>query len=206
MSFCIVVSRFNEDVNWTKQFQNVIIYNKGDKLPDDFNQVLLKNVGREPHTYYTHIYENYANLADYTIFLQGNPFEHSPNILESLNRYVNSKNLNIGFKFLSERILDSNLSGCPHHANLPLADTYEKIFNERKDEMKLVFGAGAQFIVSKELILNNSKSFYSKIVELLEYDIQPIEAYIIERLHEIIFIQPIEAFTQDNIFEKYLNF
>lgn len=26
-TFCIVVARYNEDVQWTKQFPNVIIYN-----------------------------------------------------------------------------------------------------------------------------------------------------------------------------------
>jgi hypothetical protein len=25
----IVVSRYNEDISWTRQFQNVVIYNKG---------------------------------------------------------------------------------------------------------------------------------------------------------------------------------
>jgi hypothetical protein len=28
----IVVARYNEDIEWTKQFQNVIIYNKGESL------------------------------------------------------------------------------------------------------------------------------------------------------------------------------
>jgi hypothetical protein len=82
MTLCIVVSRYNEDVNWTKQFNNVIIYNKGEKLSDDFNQILLNNVGREGHTYYKHIYDNYDNLDDYIIFLQGNPFDHSPDIIK----------------------------------------------------------------------------------------------------------------------------
>jgi hypothetical protein len=34
MSFCIVVARYNENVTWTEQFTNVIIYNKGTKLSD----------------------------------------------------------------------------------------------------------------------------------------------------------------------------
>ena len=32
MSFCIVVARYNECVEWTKKFPNVIIYNKGKNL------------------------------------------------------------------------------------------------------------------------------------------------------------------------------
>jgi hypothetical protein len=84
-------------------------------------------------------------------------------------------------------IIICNLSGCKHHADLPLIDTYEKIFGERKEDMEFKFGAGAQFIVSKKAILKRPKSFYEKIVEMLEYDINPIEGFVIERFHKIIF-------------------
>lgn len=32
----IVVARYNENIEWTKQFPNVIIYNKGQKLNNDY--------------------------------------------------------------------------------------------------------------------------------------------------------------------------
>jgi hypothetical protein len=187
MTFSIIVARYNENIEWTKQFENVIVYNKGEKLDDSYNQVFLDNVGREGHTYYKYICDNYENLPDYTIFLQGNPFDHSPNIISNLNKYIKSKDLTINFEFLSECILDCNLSGCVHHRGLPLIDTYEKIFGERKVDMKFKFGPGAQFIVSKKFILNRPKSFYSSIVQILEYSKNPIEGFVIERFHKIIF-------------------
>ena len=187
MTFCIIVARYNETVEWTKQFPNVIIFNKGCKLPDDFNEICLNNVGREGHTYYKYIYDNYDNLEDYTIFLQGNPFDHSPNIISNLNKYINNKDLNIDFEYLSEWIIHCNLSGCRHHANIPLIDTYEKLFNERKENMNFIFGAGAQFIVSKKNILKRPRSFYLKIIQILENHINPIEGFVIERFHKIIF-------------------
>jgi len=104
-----------------------------------------------------------------------------------LHNYLNNKELNIDFEFLSEYIHNINLSGCPHHSNLPLIEVYEKIFNEKKEEMDFKFGVGAQFIVSKNSILKRSKSFYLKIVELLEYDVNPIEGYVIERFHNLFF-------------------
>jgi len=52
----IIVSRYNEDIKWTKKFPNVLIYNKGDKLNDEYNQIMLNNIGREGHTYYKYIY------------------------------------------------------------------------------------------------------------------------------------------------------
>ena len=187
----IIISRYNENIEWSKQFLNIIIYNKGTKLDDSYYQINIKNVGREAHTFYKYIYDNYDNLNNYTAFLQGNPFDHSPNIINNLNNYIKNINLdinfNINFEFLSETILNSNLSGCFHHKNLPLIEVYEKIFNEKKENMEFEFGIGGQFIVSKVQILKKSKDFYLKIIKLLDYDIDPIEGYIIEKFHKLIF-------------------
>jgi hypothetical protein len=183
----IVVARYHEDVEWTKQFPNVIIYNKGEELTDISNQIFLRNVGREGHTYYKHICDNYDNLTDYTIFLQGNPFDHSPNIISKLISLHWNRELDIGFEFLSERILNTYLTGCPHHPGLILSDTYERIFNQRQTNMEIQFGAGAQFIVSKKNILKRPKEFYSNIVNILQTSTDPMEGYVVERLHKIIF-------------------
>ena len=186
MTISIVVARYNENIEWTTQFPNVRIYNKGKPLNNRYDEVELDNVGREGHTYYKYIYDNYDSLADYTIFLQGNPFDHSPNIISNIHNYINNRDLNIGFEFLSETVFSCYLTGCIHHPNLPLKDVYEKLFNEKKENMKFVFGAGAQFIVSKKNIIKHPKTFYLKLVEMLEYNINPIEGYVIERFHKII--------------------
>lgn len=183
----IIVSRYRENVDWTKIFPNVKIFNKGESLDGDFNQICLDNVGREGHTYYKYIYDNYETLEDYTIFLQGSPFDRSPCIIDQLNYYINKKELDIDFEYLSNEIFPCNLSGCSWHQNLPLIDVYEKIFNERKMEMSFEFGAGAQFIVSKSRILKRPKEFYLKIVEMLQNEVSPIEGYVIERFHKLIF-------------------
>lgn len=56
------------------------------------------------------------------------------------------------------------------------------------DNHECIFGAGAQFIVSKSKILKNNKAFYENIVKLLEYDVNPLEGYDIERFHKYIFL------------------
>jgi hypothetical protein len=183
----IIVARYNENVTWTKQFDNVIIYNKGEKLEDGYNEILLENVGREGHTYYKYIYDNYDNLGDYTIFLQGNPFDHSPNIIKKIRAYKIHPSLHIDFDFLSEIISECTLYKCPHHFGLRPIEVYEKIFGYKKEDMNFKFGNGAQFIVSKQKILSNPKEFYLKIINLLNYTNNPIEGYSIERLHSIIF-------------------
>jgi hypothetical protein len=190
MSFCIVVARYNENVKWTKQFPNVIIYNKGITILDDsYNEVCLDNVGREGHTYYTHICNNYENLADYTVFLQGNPFDHSPNIIANLTKYMDNKELSIDFELLSEQIhyscLDLECSKYWQCRNIH--NNWERVFGVNSGNHECIFGAGAQFIVSKNKILQNKKEFYENIVKMLEYTIDPLEGYDIERFHKYIF-------------------
>jgi hypothetical protein len=182
----IVVARYNENVDWTKNFNNVIIYNKGNNLQNNFNVINLPNVGRESHSYYKYIYDNYDNLDDYTIFLQGNPFDHSPNLFNTINKYLNNHNLDIGIEFISEQILYTNINGCPYHKNLPLADVYNKLYNRNINNPVIQFGAGAQFIVSKKNILLNPRELYLKIIELLNYSSNPIEGHVIERFHKVI--------------------
>jgi hypothetical protein len=185
----IVVARYNESIEWTTQFNDVAIYNKGDKLDGSYNEILLPNVGREGHTYYKYIHDNYDNLDDHTIFLQGNPFDHSPNIITNM-KYIfdNMIHLKHNFLYLSEQILECNLYECPHHKGIPIADVYIKIFGNISSNFTFKFGAGAQFIVSKPCILQKPKSFYLKIVKLLEYSINPIEGFVIERFHPLIFL------------------
>ncbi len=55
------------------------------------------------------------------------------------------------------------------------------------ETLEFEFGAGAQFIVSKKTILKRPRNFYLKIIELLDKNISPIEGYVIERFHKLIF-------------------
>lgn len=183
----IIVSRYNENIEWTKSLPNVIIYNKGPQLPSEYkNEIYIPNVGREGHTYLTYIYNNYDNLDDYTIFLQGNPFDHSPTLLQTLKKYINNK-INLDFEYISEWIIDCKLSGCIYDPTLPLKKVYEKIFNEKKETLNFKFGAGAQFIVSKDKIRRRTKKFYYKLLKMLDYDIAPKEGWVLERFWKLIF-------------------
>lgn len=148
---------------------------------------MKNNVGREGHTYYNFIYNNYDNLPEYIVFLQGRPYDHSPNLNTNLQKYINS-GFKSNFEFLSEDIINSNLNGNQYDSNLPLKNIYEIIFGERKETLDFQFGAGAQFFVSKQNILNKTKEFYKKIIELLDYNSNPIEGHVIERFHKLIMI------------------
>lgn len=186
-SIQILVARYKEDVEWTKPLQNVIIYNKGEPLGEPYHEVFLPNVGREGHTYYQFICDHYDTLMDYTIFVQGHPFDHSPYLIEHIERNLGLGWSNADFECLSYKQFYCNLSGCFYHPGIPLIDTYERIFGERKTEMGFDFGAGAHFMVSKNSILKRPKSFYENIVKILEYDVNPIEGFVVERFHKLIF-------------------
>lgn len=192
MTIKIIVARYNEDMEWTKQFPNVIIYNKGEPLNVD-NELFLENVGREGHTYYKYICDNYDTLDDYTVFLQGNPFDHSPNIIANLNNLINNTNLHIGFVYLSELMYATTLEQEKYAFGdlfINIENIYEKIFGIRGvPDKQFVFGAGAQFVVSKNNILKNPKEFYENIVKILEYSDNPIEGHFVERFHKLIFCE-----------------
>jgi hypothetical protein len=82
----VVVARYNENITWVNKIKNakITIYNKGTHLPPEYNEIILPNIGRESHTYLTHVINNYDNLADITVFTQGDPFFHAPKFLELL--------------------------------------------------------------------------------------------------------------------------
>ena len=83
----LVIARYNEDISWLSKVKNmkITIYNKGE---DNINKksIKLPNIGRESHTYLTHIIDNYDNLADITIFSQGDPFFHSPDFINLIKK------------------------------------------------------------------------------------------------------------------------
>ncbi len=190
----MVVARYNENIDWVKKYKNVIVYNKGDptnlyKLQIPFTK--LNNVGREGHTFLYHIINNYENLSNWTVFIQGNPFDHCPNFYEKIdNLFENIENnltFNEDFNFLSDTIYYSDIINCPYHSGIPLKKVYNDIFETNEEDRPIIFSPGAQFYVSKKLILTKPKIYYEKILKLLDYDINPIEGFCIERLWKYIF-------------------
>ena len=146
----IVVSRYNEDIEWTKPFgEHVVLYNKGDDFIE--GAIVLPNVGREGHTYFHYICENYDNLDDYTVFLQGNPFDHAADVCSQLHKFLNEPiDSNIDFQYLNtEKIMCNIQYGCYWHRSINVASVYETLFNKPATNRDFMFHPGAQFIVSK---------------------------------------------------------
>ena len=91
---CLVVARYMEDIQWVLAYNDIaIVYNKansndGEKEHVFKNVVKLPNVGREGHTYLSHMIINYDNIiSERTIFVQASPFEHNPTILFGIDNH-----------------------------------------------------------------------------------------------------------------------
>lgn len=101
----LIVSRYNENIEWAYAYDDIaIIYNKGLELDIPFiNIQKLINVGREGHTYLYHIIENYNNLSNKTIFIQGDPFIHNDTILFGIDNYLKTLDVQpFGLQYLKE--------------------------------------------------------------------------------------------------------
>jgi hypothetical protein len=190
-SLCVLIARYREDVSWARDLPcPVVIYNKGRKLAQP--QHILPNVGREGHTYFQFICDHYENLPEHLICLQGRPFDHSPDILADVARLAATPaEERPDFDSLCCRIWPCDLAFCatgtPFRGGIPLIPVYEKLFGERRERLPFRFGAGAQFIVSRRRILQRPRSFYKQIVRMLCRSSDPIEGYVIERFHGLIF-------------------
>ena len=82
----IVVAHYQENLQWLEPYLSLIrVYHNGglSHIPRVSQSVLpdycissLSNVGREGHTYLTHIIESWDFLAEKILFIQGHPFDH----------------------------------------------------------------------------------------------------------------------------------
>jgi hypothetical protein len=164
-SYKLVVAKYNENVDWIKHVDNtnVIIYDKSDTPIE--NSIPLKNIGREGETFLYHILQNYDNLTDYTIFVQGNPFDHMSNI--------NPQNFQSEiYKLINEKP-DTKPLFCSLHneeykfyPGLRVKEYYKFLFNEICPET-IQFSAGGQYIIPKHRILQHPKSFYETLERMI---------------------------------------
>jgi len=205
----VVIAYYNENIDWVSNidttYNEIYLYNKSDKklsMEPKINIINLPNIGRESHTYLYHIINNYSNLPDECIFLQGYPFDHSvsPN---DLFKIINSTNISTEkFLLLTKYKLSlekkENLTLIEHgflhklwynthQLNSPIVKLCNELF---PNFISTVFGPGALFLVNRENILKNSLYFYVKSLNILlnSSDLtNPPEGHGFERLWYCIF-------------------
>jgi len=139
MFSCIVISRFNENIDWInkilykKWINQIIIYNKGQHNLEHLTNPKIKilnveNIGREGYTYLDYIISNYDNLHKEIWFIQANPFIHSPDFLNFLN-------LNIKLKYNKNF---QNLT-CKYINNYPLNEHLTTAYNINNNRTSIFY-------------------------------------------------------------------
>lgn len=181
----IVVAKFREDVSWTNELTNkhrVFIYDKSGEPSTPY--IPLPNRLREAGTYLHHIVEHYDDLAEYTMFLQGNPFDHChlprPQFIETL--------LNNPLALREDghwHIHHGHGDGRPQHPGLPVEQMYMWLgYTQPRHQYK--FRAGAQYLVSRDEIHKRDKEFYQRLYDFMQ-DHGGMCPWTIERLWIYIF-------------------
>lgn len=92
----VVLARYSEPLDWIKLIPEdfeVIIYNKGDEIvsPEVIRRATRiidrPNEGRESETYLNHMLTERQDDDGFTVFAQGDPFEHSPDFIGLLHMW-----------------------------------------------------------------------------------------------------------------------
>jgi len=203
MSYTIVVARYNENVEFLDGLDNVVIYNKGKPLQQK-NAVERPNVGRESESYLYHIINNYSDLPDYLVFMQGSPFDHMSG--------VNANNFSTEILTLINKKVDlvtplfTNLwSECHYmYPGIKTREYYSYLIDSTQIPDTMQFAAGCQYIIPKSSILKRDVEFYKKIHEMLlkntiqnvgmacyganEFNPDMIDPWCLERLFMYLFI------------------
>ena len=198
--FEIVISKYNENIEWTEPYKHLTtIYNKSDIYLE--NSIKLPNVGRESHTFLYHIITNWDNLADKTLFTQGEmssihqPFPVPIYYFYPYKYITNMFNSNIVFRDgIGNHIKHQGKWLDEYKTNnmKPAIITFNEfwsIFNNTKitNFNDIKWSHGAIFSVSKDLIKQNSLDIYKYLYKLICNHKNPEEGHYFERCWYYIF-------------------
>jgi hypothetical protein len=186
MSKQVIICKYRENINWVHQLTcDYLIHNKSGESLDIPNAINIPNYpkGRDAHSIIYHLYHNYDNLADETIFLQDNPFEHfhmyDKNNINEIIKYINKNHKELFYPFGSfykSYIFDDNLK-----------EIYQILFNKNISN-PLIWFPCQQFHVSKECVYLRSRDFYKKCYETFDKEWEIEISYLYEHLWLYIFL------------------
>ncbi len=205
----VVVAHYDEDLQWLDKIKDhprvsATVYHKGNDPPP--GAILLHNVGRESHTYLTHIVRNYDRLADLTLFLQGNPVDHAPHdvplnehialLAASAARYGCSTNLAWGvepgfrptvagvatseetFGAWFERVLGRSMPSVAREASQRASPVARE---------PLLWYVGGIMGMRRDRLTSRPRAFYEGLLRELDWHVNPAQGHYFERAWYYIF-------------------
>lgn len=202
MTFELTVARCGEDLAWLRRVPKpfrIKVYDKSGGseaagAPHRASLVRLPNVGREAHAYLHHIVAHYDTPAAVSVFAQGRPFDHVPDLHRILRGLADGTRKASDFEWLGF-VLDwddpagarlfQKWSKNPQAHPLALARFHEELFGAPCPE-RVLFYPSAHFIVTAECIRRRPRSFYERALRLSETF--PEAAHCFERCWNRVFL------------------
>ena len=221
----VVVARYEEDLSWLNNipedlYSKLIIYNKGSTINAEFPKsetFTLPNLGRESHTYLTHICLNYDKLADVTFFIPGSAWtrddkrkrllrliEHlQKNKVSAIIGHIDPRIINETYNFSINKWVvtseENRKNNSDSSVNLsedrPLKNWFTKRFPNESINCVSFTGIIA---VSREDILKKPIVFYQKLLEELSFP-HPEVGHYSERVWKNIFSMGDDSCILDDI-------
>ena len=202
-----VIAHYQENLDWLQEYNissKSIVYHKGNQsqfIKDVWQWQTLPNVGRETHTYLTYIIDNYDQLPEVVVFLQGKISDHTSHVYRNPIDYYHGASKNdiaftkpeqyklwgkIKHTGIWKRMMDSeNMTPVTQ----TLAEFWLDLFGyPHPSEITINFHAC--FGVSKNRILSHPKEFYEKAISYVNHNSNPEVGHYFERLWYSIFTIP----------------
>lgn len=183
-----ILSRFNHDVDWVKEYtDDVILYDRSE-VPLE-GSIVVPNIGSDIYDKFTYIIDNYDNLPDFALYSKANLF-----------KYITKEEFDL---VKDNRVFTPLLT--TKHAVYPPTCWYENgLYAEFNDFWYLnphpakfapkitdffkmtertynLFAPGSNYILPKENILQHPKSVYEELRSYLDWDVYPGDAQLLER-------------------------
>jgi hypothetical protein len=160
----IIIARYKEDTSWISKFDKIkmiYVYEKENSSNEPYN--IPKNKGSEASAYLRYIIDNYNNLPNHLVLLHCHEFSwhHDDSIIDLID-------INIG-KEIEYVNINSPRCVMIFNENDQMFNNFIKDYIEPAVGSLIIYSniqgntGCAQFIISKERILNHSLLFYENI-------------------------------------------
>lgn len=184
----VIIARYREDVSWADALgYPCVVYDKSDEPAA--NARPLPNIGREAHTYFTHIIAEYDRLAPMNVFLQGDPFDHiddrgRSDVATLRKRLADVADRGVPFKGLAWFKLKSDALGRPHDLrnpenegrwagwgrDIPVGELFGRLFGVELPGEIICRAPTGNFCVTGKRIRTRPRAFYEFCLKLVESD------------------------------------
>jgi hypothetical protein len=184
---------------------NIIIYDRTDNEISKLNMygtvIKSPNVGSNIYDIGRYIYENYDNIEEFTIFLKCNLLQRTYTNEERfryalksewfvpINTYPNFGNYPLS-SFVNENLCVEEFDGlsksqfpaAKHPTIKSIRDLMNDLFCMEFFPNYIAFCPAANFVVPKNVIKRYSKNLYKKMMDYTDYENNPIESHMFERI------------------------